>query len=155
MIESDMISMDKKYDPRFCTEVIKLGQEGKTKAQIAAALGVRKRTVDEWIKSGRHPEFSFAMELALTESQAFMEELGMKGIKGVLQKFNPAAWQFAMKNRFREDYKDITDTAISVQQQVKELTDEEMEEQIKMLMAKNIIKIESSGSGSPALIEAE
>ena len=43
------------YKPEFCQMVVELGREGAGKAEMAAACGVVRQTLDNWIKA--HPEF--------------------------------------------------------------------------------------------------
>jgi len=134
----------KKYNPDFCKHVVELGLEGRSKTQMAAEFSVSIGTLNNWLKDRTIPEFREAMELALTCSQAYWEDLGMKGAKGILLKFNPAAWSFVMKNRFRADYTDTVDQRIDINNTVKSLSDEEIDETIKLLTARRIN--ESNGS---------
>lgn len=94
-----------KYDPAFCDQVRSLGQKGKSKAQIAAALGVSRQTVDTW--TALHPDFLDAVKDAHDASLAWWEDQGQDGLTA--EKFNATAFIFQMKNRFRSDYRDKQD----------------------------------------------
>lgn len=90
------------YDPAFCDRVVDLGQAGKSKAQIAAALGCSRQTLDNW--AAQHPEFLDAVSQAKDLAQAWWEDQGQSGLTA--EKFNATAFVFQMKNRFREEYHD-------------------------------------------------
>jgi transposase len=95
-----------KYTESFCERVIELGSAGKSKAQIAAALGVSRQTLDNWAEE--HPEFLDAIKYARDLALAWWEDRGQEGLfKG--KSFNALAYIFQMKNRFREDYGDRTE----------------------------------------------
>src|SRR4051812_40730282 len=91
-----------KYDSGMCDRVVALGRNGKSKAQIAAALGITRETVDCWISE--KPEFSDAIKQARALALAWWEDKGQAGIDN--KSFNATAFIFQMKNRFREDYAD-------------------------------------------------
>lgn len=90
------------YDPRYCDRVVELGKLGKSKAQMAADIGVHRETLDEWAKV--HPEFSDAIMRARGESQAWWEAEVQKGIWS--REFNAAAWAKSMSARFPDEYSD-------------------------------------------------
>ncbi len=66
-----------KYNPSACSTIIDLGKRGRSRTQMAAALGISRRTFDRWTQD--HPEFAEAFELADTLSEAFWEEIGQTG----------------------------------------------------------------------------
>lgn len=92
-----------KYDPAFCEQVIELGEQGKSRTQIARTLGVVRQTLTDWEAS--HPEFSDAMSIAEEFSQAWWEDRGQEGIS-MGKDFNGFVFSFQMKNRFRNQYSD-------------------------------------------------
>jgi hypothetical protein len=92
-----------KYDPRFCELVLDLGAKGKSKAQMAATIGIDRGTLNEWVDV--HPEFSRAINAALDLSLARWETIGQEHM--LRPGFNATAFIFQMKNRFREDYRDL------------------------------------------------
>jgi hypothetical protein len=93
------------YDPAYCERVMELGRQGKSKAQMAAALGCCRNTLDAWAEA--HPEFLSAVKLGQELALAWWEDQGQDGITA--EKFNATAFIFQMKNRFREDYRDKQD----------------------------------------------
>jgi len=97
-----------KYAPEFCERVRELGREGKSKAQMAAALNVAYSTFDLWTNT--RPEFSDAVKDARRLSQAWWEELGQN--MALTGEGNPTAFIFQVKNRFSDDYRDKIDHGI-------------------------------------------
>lgn len=93
------------YEPEFCDRVRELGLEGKSKAQIAATLGVNRTTLDNW--AAAHEEFLSALKDARDLALNWWETKGQDGLTA--DKFNATLFIFQMKNRFREDYRDQTE----------------------------------------------
>jgi hypothetical protein len=90
------------YHPRYCGVIVELGREGYSQARMAASIGVAKSTITEWAKV--HKEFSNALSLARTLSQAWWEEQAQGGLKN--REFNAGIWDKSVKSMFREDYQD-------------------------------------------------
>jgi hypothetical protein len=90
-----------KYDPAMDELVMKLGRDGASKTEMAAACDVARSTLDAWADT--HPSFKEAMALALTYAQAWWEARGRRGI-GEGKEFNAVAYTMIMRNRFRDDY---------------------------------------------------
>ena len=88
----------------MCERVRKLGEQGKSKAQIAKALGVNRETVDIWAR--KHEAFSDAIKEAHDLALAWWEDKGQAGLDAGAGNFNATAFIFQMKNRFRDDYRD-------------------------------------------------
>lgn len=113
------------YKPEYCEAVIKLGKEGKSHAQIAAALGHSRQSLHNW--AAQHPEFLDAITHARDLSQAWWEDQGQLGIWS--RDFNAAAWNKSMSARFQEDYTERTKQEIKAEvnvRDVSELTDAEL-----------------------------
>lgn len=92
-----------KYDPEICDKIVELGRQGKSKAQIRAAIGIHHKTWGEWAQ--KHPEFGAAIKEAYELSMAWWEDVGMNGVfQGM--KFNATAYIFQVKNRFPAEYRD-------------------------------------------------
>jgi hypothetical protein len=84
------------YHPAYCERVLKLASKGCCKAEIAAALGVSRKTLGLWAKA--HPEFRDALRCAKDLEYAWWLKAGREGqfIKG----WNAASWALQMRNRF-------------------------------------------------------
>lgn len=89
------------YRPELCGQVIELGKQGKSRAQIAATLGHSRQTLYDWEKA--HPKFLDAMQRAHDLALAWWEDQGQNGIWAGKQ-FNAAAYGLQMRNRFRDEY---------------------------------------------------
>jgi transposase len=88
------------YDPAYCDMVMEWGRQGKSKAWMAAEIGVSKQTVYDWEKA--HPDFLEAITRAVTFSQQWWEDAGQTGM--VSDKFNSAVWTKNMAARFRDEW---------------------------------------------------
>ena len=137
-----------KYKEQFIQDVIRFGQEGKTIAQTAAAFGIDRHTLYAWSKDVKKPEFMEAYKLARTCAQGYHEDILIKGIKGLLPKYNAVSHIFFMKNSFKEDYRDTSEQRIDINNTVKTMTDEELDETIKVLVARKTKK-DNDASGAP------
>lgn len=94
------------YDKKYCEMVIELGRQGKSVAQMAAALDICKKTIYNW--SDEHPEFLHALTRARDYSQAWWEEVGQEGL--TTPGFNANLWNKSMSARFPDDYTDRNKT---------------------------------------------
>jgi DNA-binding XRE family transcriptional regulator len=93
------------YDESFCELVLELGAAGKSKAQMAASIGVARKTMTEWEKV--HPEFGNAVKAAQDLALSWWEDAGQRNMTRM--GFNATAYIFQMKNRFRADYSEKVD----------------------------------------------
>jgi helix-turn-helix resolvase-like protein len=118
-IVAKKIGRPSKYDPAMCETVLELGEQGKSKAQIAKALGVTRPTLDSW--SDKHPDFLYALKAAKDLELAWWEDKGQAGLDAGQGNFNATAFIFQMKNRFRSDYRDQQDHNHGVSDELGEL----------------------------------
>lgn len=95
-----------KYQPSFCDVVIQLGKEGASKVEMACALDICKATFYNYEQE--YPEFLDAVKKAVMFSQCFWEKQGRIATFGATPNFNATTWIFNMKNRFSEDWKDVS-----------------------------------------------
>ncbi len=125
-----------KYDTEFCKIMIKLAAEGRTPAQIAQAIGITKPTLLEWAneKTSKHPDFVDAYKRARTAFQSYHEDLMVKGLKGVLPKYSSATHMFFMKNNFKDDYSETTTQKIELKNDLKGLSNQEIDDAIRSLL---------------------
>ena len=101
------------YDPSFCELAISLGKLGKSKAQIAGAIGVSRQTVDNW--AAEHSEFLDALTHAYDLALMWWEDQGQAGLwmtpEG--ERINHSLWAKSMSCRFPNDYRDSTKTELT------------------------------------------
>jgi len=88
------------YKPEYCEDVVALGKDGKSVAQMCAHFDISRQTIDNWAIA--NPEFLEALNRAKVHMQAKLEELGFSGL--VNKDFNAAVWKTTMAARFRDDY---------------------------------------------------
>jgi len=86
-----------KYKPEFCEMLIKHMEQGYSFESFAATIDTHRDTLYAWEK--RHPEFSDAKKTGVSKSLLFWERLGVMGATGEIEKFNPTAWIFSLKNK--------------------------------------------------------
>lgn len=94
-----------KYKPEFCDMVIEFGKTGASKAEMALDLDIAMSTFDVW--QNDIPEFMEAVKRAVSYSQGYWEKQGRLATFGGVQGFNPTSFIFNMKNRFKEDWRDV------------------------------------------------
>jgi hypothetical protein len=96
------------YDPKYCELVIEMGRQGKSKAQIAATIGVTRKTMWTWCSV--HEEFLNAIEYAEELALQWWEDIAQDHLKqtkdGVT--LNTSLWSRSMAARFPKDYTDRT-----------------------------------------------
>lgn len=94
------------YKPEFCDVAVEMGTQGKSLAQIAAACGVARITLWEWVD--KHPEFAGAIARARDLALSWWEEQAHVGMwespEGA--RLNPQLWSRSMAARFPDDYRE-------------------------------------------------
>ena len=95
------------YNAAFCGRVLELATQGCCKAEIAAALGVGRKTLDAW--AAAHPEFREASQRAKDLEYAWWLKTGREGqfVKG----WNAASWALQMRNRFGKRFRESAPAA--------------------------------------------
>lgn len=88
------------FSPELCGKVLAMGIEGKSKAQMAAELGVCRQTLENW--AAQHPAFLDALTRARDLAQAWWENQAQANIGN--RDFNAALWAKSMAARFPDDY---------------------------------------------------
>jgi len=98
-----------KYSPEFCEEIIKLGEEGKSIAQMASHFDVDKASIYRW--SEEHEDFRTALARARAHAQTWWENAAQENVGN--KNFNAQIWLKSVASRFREDYTDKQVTELS------------------------------------------
>jgi hypothetical protein len=110
------MTWESKFHDGIPDKLPSLFSEGARITKVCVKLGINRDTYYEWKKT--YPEFARAAKQGELTSQMWWEDKGKEGIFGDIEKFAGSSWQFVMKNRFREDYKDdskeekSTDTSV-------------------------------------------
>lgn len=98
-----------KYRPEYCEQIIELGKQGKSIAQMASHFDVDKASIFDWDKS--HPDFSTALARAKAHSQTWWENTAQQNMDN--RNFNAQLWLKSVASRFRDDYTEQTKTEIT------------------------------------------
>ena len=92
------------YQPWMCDKIIEIASKGGHRAQMIVALGIRSdTTLDTWCD--KYPEFKEAYALSKIYSQAFYEDLNLKGTMGEIDRFNVTGLALTMNAKFPDEYK--------------------------------------------------
>ena len=103
------IGRPSKYNPKCCDEVLELGAQGASIAQIAVHFGVHRESIFDWAKA--HPDFSAALKRAFDLSQSWWELYGRSGQSN--PGFNALVWKKTMEARFRNDYTERRENVVT------------------------------------------
>lgn len=141
-----MIGRPTKYDPRYCTQVIRYMAKGYSKDVVAAKLGISRDTLYEWCKA--HQEFSDTIKVGEAKSLLFWEKTGIEGMMGKIKGFRPAVWIFVMKNRF--GWRDI----VEVEDNSDDLVRQESQEDYGVTLERLIGKYGKQLQSIPSIIAA-
>lgn len=101
------------YDPAYCEQVLEWGAEGKSKAWMAAKLGVVRQTLDNWCE--QHPAFLDAITRSRDLAQAWWEDVGQDNIvsKPGGGSLNAGVYSRSMAARFPDDWREKSETALT------------------------------------------
>lgn len=147
------------YDPAFCQQLIDHMRGGGSFVAFGAKVLKSKETLYEWVE--RHPEFADSKKLGEVLSLQFWEELGKSGNAGqlrtteeeiVVQKngterltrkkrksatFGGSTWQFIMRNRFPDLYREQHDLNVKgLGEDLTQLTEQQGRERLQALRDK-------------------
>lgn len=119
MSDANPVGRPTKYDPAYCERVLEWGRLGKSKAWMAAEIGVVRQTLEDWGEV--HPEFLDALSRAGTLSQQWWEDAGQSGMGA--DKFNGPVWARSMAARFPDDWRESTKQELSGTLRVEKIED--------------------------------
>ena len=98
------------YKPEFCEQAIEIMSTGDGFEEVAQCLGVRRSTINEWMK--KHPDFSDAIEFGRELSECWWRSQGKNSLYN--REFNTKNWDINMMNRFQWSKKTETSGNITV-----------------------------------------
>jgi len=97
-----------KYHASMCDQVLDYMSTGMGKCEVAQNLGISYTTLNRWEKE--IPEFREALKNGNYLAQAWWEGQGRTNLnQDNKNRFNNTLWIFCMKNKFSEDWRDITE----------------------------------------------
>ena len=82
--------------------------------------------------ANHQPDFLEAIKMGETFSQAWWEELGRSGTSGENTDINATMYQFNMKNRFKEDWRDKQE--IQQTTTIVDMTDDDIDDELSRLI---------------------
>jgi len=88
----------KKYDPKYCREIVQWMARGFSIISFAGKIGVDERSIYYWV--AKYPDFFQSIKIGKAKSILFWERVGMLGMMGKIQGFSASTWVFQMKNRW-------------------------------------------------------
>lgn len=127
------------YRPEMCDRLLLLMKSGCSITEVAADLGVHRKTLHAWSKDPAKPEFCEAWERGRDLSEAWWCAQGRLGTIGALAKFNAASWIYTMKCRFKGEWLEDNHQKLQVSR-MNELGDADLDAAIKELMNVNLDK---------------
>jgi len=119
-----------KYRKEFCQMLIEHMKEGLSFESFGAKVDSSKQTLYDWLE--KHQDFIDARRKGESYSRLKWEQLGMDGMTNKIMFFNGNMWQFAMKNKFRDEWKDqshveeVSKKKIEITGSVSELSEEDL-----------------------------
>jgi transposase len=123
-----------KYTPGYCKKVVEMSKEGATPAEIAAAIGVAKKTVYNWIKDPNKKEFKEAWEIARTAAEAYHTK-ELQDIISSKQKGNIIGKMYYMKCAFKEEWRETDNKQqIEITNKSEGMNDDELNQRLVQLL---------------------
>ena len=105
-MEKKPVGRPSEYKPEYCELVAELGKKGYSHAQIAAEIGVTRKTLYAW--ADQNPEFLYQIQLSAEMAQAWWESIGQGQMLSPTPGFSSGLWAKSMSARFKEDYTERT-----------------------------------------------
>jgi DNA-binding XRE family transcriptional regulator len=116
--------------------IIECGKLGMSLVQMAAELGISRKTLIRWSTDTSKVGFIEAFDLAQTLAQAHMEDIGFKGMRGMYKGFNGPTYLQTMKVRYKDDYSEIDTHKVDFNSVVKAMSDAEINDKLKEMLDK-------------------
>ena len=111
--KSEILPKAIKYSAEMCNKLLDVAGNGGHVAQMCSALGIRSRdTFYRWIEL--YPEFKEAYEESKLLSQAFYEDVLLRGSLGQIKGFNHHSIAMILQNKFPDEYKSDKKSEITV-----------------------------------------
>ena len=105
-----------KYKPEYCDMLIAHMSQGLSFESFAGVVKCDKVTIYNWTRISK--DFLNAKTRGTEECRLFWEKLGVMGAAGKVRNFNPAAWIFNMKNRFKSEWRERQEVEHNIKPQI-------------------------------------
>lgn len=138
------------YTPKVIQEMLDQAAIGRSMTQIAASLGIPFSTFKGWKYQSDKADFAVAWQAANTAFEAYHEDVLQKMAKGIIKGGNAQAQMYILNNRCKKNWGSISTQKIDMTTDIKKMSDKEIDDQIKSLLAAKAANSNSSNNGTPA-----
>lgn len=142
--------MASSYNPKFVTEIVELASLGRSMTQIASTFGVAYSTMRGWKQDPEKADFKAAYQLAKEAFESYHEDILQKMAKGIIKGGNAQAQMYILNNRCKKTWGSVSTQKIDMTTDVKKLSDKEIDDQIKSLLAAKAQNNTPSANNAPA-----
>jgi hypothetical protein len=133
-----------KYRPEMIDIMLDLKGQGQSDIEVAVALGINAITMVRWADDATKPEWQEAWALGKQRCEAWWERLGRLICLGEI-KSSPVSYIFNMKCRFGGKWlEDGTRNKLEVTNKTHNMSDKELNQRIKGLLANNPLLTDNS-----------
>ena len=124
-----------KYNKDYGPKVIDLMEQGKSIVACCKELRISRDTFYRWLKE--HDDFRESVQEGLTYSEAWWEELGLAGMLGQIDKFNPTMYIHRVNTQFKWQQESNPGQTVNIENlQINTLSEKELDKQIENLTQK-------------------
>jgi len=89
----------KQFKSEYCDQLIAHMAKGFDFKSFGSLVDAGESTLHFWAKT--YPDFAEAKEIAEAKASKYLQQIGLDLMNGVIEKGNPAAWIFTVKNRLK------------------------------------------------------
>jgi len=90
------------FKKEMCDKLVELGRTGASQKMMFAEIGISSSVAQRFKKD--HPEFADALDMAITESQAFWERMILENVNN--KAFNSRIAEIALRGQFADTYRE-------------------------------------------------
>lgn len=90
------------FKKEMCDKLIELGRSGASQKMMFAEIGISSAVAQRFKKD--HPEFADALDMAITEAQAYWERMILENVNN--KAFNSRIAEIALRGQFGETYRE-------------------------------------------------
>lgn len=148
-----MAGRPSEFKPEYCERLVNIMSQGASQGEAAKAFGITIKTLYNWAEA--YPEFKEAMSTGKEYSEAWWEDMGRKGIQGLLPKWNATGYIYTMKCRFKGQWQDDNHQKVDHTFTYKNRTDKELTQLIQDKLRTNVIDITPITQSLPHLTEVD
>jgi len=123
------------YKPEYCQQAIEIMRGGGSRREICLDLSICYQTFLNWLNPSHasyKKDFFEAVKLGDSLCQAWWEKQGRIGTFGGIEGMNATMYQFNMKNRFKEEWRDKQE--IQQTTTIVDMTDDDINDELSRLI---------------------